>query len=315
MPSTILLESDTNEVEILEFFLGRQSFGINVAKIAQIIPFSPEQVTTLPSSEPAVRGSLLWQGRSLPLLDLERLVNRTPTIDPEQRPVVLITAFNNSYHGFLISGVNRITRIRWETVKPLSNFLGRYSSAISGTILLEKREVLLIDFEYLVATLLPAPNREDGFATPAPPHNPPERGAKKIFFAEDSPFIRETIGKLLHDHGYRQLKTFNNGREAYHHFQALHTQLPARPGAIREHVDLIISDIEMPEMDGLTLCRNLKQELGYTELPVILFSSLINSTMIHKCREVGADAYTSKPQIKQLLLLMDQLLAISAPPA
>lgn len=315
MPSTILLESGTNEVELLEFFLGRQSFGINVAKIAQIVPFAPELLTTLPDPDPNIRGSLLWQGRAIPLLDLERLLNRAATGEAEQRPVVLITAFNNGYHGFLTTGVNRITRLRWEAVKPLSNFLGRYSSAIFGTIQVEEREILLVDFEYLVATLLPSSTREEELAPLAATTAPPARATKKILFAEDSPFIRETIGKLLRQHGYRQLQPFKNGREAYRHLQTLHSQLTAQPGAIRDYVDLVISDIEMPEMDGLTLCRKLKRELGYTDLPVILFSSLINTTMIHKCEEVGADAYTSKPQIKQLLRLMDQLLAISVAPS
>lgn len=315
MASTILLECGTNEVEILEFFLGKQSFGINVAKIAQIVPYAPEQLTILPATAPEVRGSLLWQGRSLPLIDLALLLHRPLTADPEPRPVVLVTAFNNGYHGFLATGVNRITRIGWDAVRPLARFLGNYSSAISGSIQVEGREILLIDFEYLVATLFPNNQEEEEATPPTHPDTAAKRAAKKIFLADDSPFIRETIAKLLHKNGYTQVQAFKDGREAWKLLHELQQKRASQPSAIRETVDLLISDIEMPEMDGLTLCRQLKKELGLTDLPVILFSSLVNSSLAHKCQEVGADGFTSKPEFQKLLRQMDQLLGLAPPPA
>ena len=137
------------------------------------------------------------------------------------------------------------------------------------------------------------------------------REQKNILFAEDSKFIRTTIVGLLKQAGYTQVYVHDNGEEALNKIHSLQQMARENKCRITEYLNLVISDIEMPKMDGLTLCRQIKHEMGLTDIPVIIFSSLVNQQMIQKCKEVGADAYTTKPQINELLKLMDDNLGLS----
>jgi len=153
MGNEILLESGTNEVEILEFFLGDQGFGINIAKIAQILPFDRAKLTVIPHSSPAFMGALLWQGRTIPLIDLKGFLHQSQqTIE---QPIVLVTEFNGVKNGFLTDGVNRIHRVSWGAISPMGPLLDRYSSACTGSIHIQDKDILLIDFEFIIASINP----------------------------------------------------------------------------------------------------------------------------------------------------------------
>jgi len=305
MEQKILLESGTNEVEILEFYLGGQEYGINIAKVAQIIPFDPRRLTRVPSGHAAVLGSLLWQDRTIPLIDLRRMLDRNA--EEVERPIVLVAEFNSVVNGFLTDGVNRIHRVSWERLDPMSPLLESYASNCTGSIRVDTRDILLVDFEYIIAELFP----ETSIGYHDVEVNPlAERGKKHIIFAEDSNFIRGMIGSHLRAAGYSGLEIFENGADALKHIRQCIQQAAAAGEALSNRLDLVVSDIEMPVMDGLALCRRLKRELGLT-IPVVIFSSLINETMEQKCREVGADANLNKPRIDQLVAVMDQLLGIA----
>jgi two-component system chemotaxis response regulator CheV len=308
MATDILLDSGTNEVEILEFILGEQSFGINVAKVMQIIAYDAATFTTLPEENRAILGVLLWQGKTIPLIHLGRALKR-PDQGAPARPIVLVTRFNEVTNGFLVSSVNKIHRVSWEMITPISPILAGHSSNITGSVNIAGQDILLVDFEYLVAALFPSV-RMDHNLEDAPVGKALHRQDMRIVFAEDSTFIRDNIVTLLAKVGYTRVTAFENGQDAFLHIRELHQQAAAGARDITEAVNLVITDIEMPRMDGLTLCRKIKQDLQLDEVPVVLFSSLIDEQMAIKCREVGAAAYTCKPKINELIALLDRLLQV-----
>jgi two-component system chemotaxis response regulator CheV len=130
--------------------------------------------------------------------------------------------------------------------------------------------------------------------------------------AEDSSVIRGGIEKILLEAGFNGLEVFVNGSDCYKRILDLKRLAEDSGGDLRDRFHLLISDIEMPKMDGLTLCRKVKEELGYADIPVLLFSSLINPPMEVKCDSVGADGYASKPEIDKLIGMMDHFLGITA---
>lgn len=310
MAHEILLESGTNEVEILEFFLDDQSFGVNVAKVMQIADFQENRFTPLPDQDEAHLGVVLWHDRTIPLIDLGKMLKRRQRQEAT-RPIVLVTRFNETTNGFLISGVNRIHRLSWDDISPSNSLIESHSSNFTGSVNIEGREILMVDFEYLVAELFPETKMSHDLEH-SDVHEELDRGSARLVFAEDSVFIRNNVVKLLKKVGYQHVEAFENGQDAFDHIKRLVTAAKKNDEEFDHLVNLVVTDIEMPKMDGLTFCRRLKQELGLSKTKVAVFSSLIDEQMIEKCKEVGADSYTTKPKISELVHLIDDLLHVSA---
>jgi two-component system chemotaxis response regulator CheV len=341
----ILLESGTNEVEILEFVLGGQHFGVNVLKIQAIEQFDPARVTHIQLCHPSVVGTLLFRDNCITLVDLGKemdsddfapqdtdcevqqaieqvttpeLVEKTPQPvaqadgepgagdeEPAVR-LVLVMEFNDLKTAFLVDGVNRIHRVSWEAISPLSAFLSSTDSKFTGSLQIEGREILLIDMEKVVTEILPG--GMDTNLVPESTGHPlaQSRSQLPIFLAEDSSVISAKVKDELTRGNYVQVKSFPNGRECYDAVARLAEQAKAEGGNVSDHLGAIISDIEMPMMDGLALCRNVKQTLQVKDVPVIMFSSLINDQIARKCEDVGADDFISKPQFAKLVDLLDK---------
>ncbi|MCF6179964.1 MAG: chemotaxis protein CheW, partial [Geopsychrobacter sp.] len=168
-PREILLESGTNEMEIIEFYLGEQSFGINVQKLKEIIPFDIEQVTAIPDSAESVLGTLLLRGSTIPLVDLKRHLGQrySKSSAEEVREVVLVCEFNGRTNGFMVDGVNQIHRVSWDQVQPMAQFIDQYRPRFTGSINLDGREILIVDLEHIVAEFDPesALDYDTGLAT------------------------------------------------------------------------------------------------------------------------------------------------------
>lgn len=311
----ILLESGTNEMEIIEFYVGAQPLGINVQKLKEIISYDESALTVLPESPPAMLGVLLMRGDIIPLIDLrEHLQQRDKDSQADDgKPVVLVCEFNHRTNGFKIDGVNQIHRISWSDVKPLAQFIDQFRPRFTGSINIEGREILILDLEYIVGEFDPesvlgvhSENTDDDGQTSLVQ----QRQLKKVLMAEDSSIIRTNLQKVLCETGFTDLEVFSDGEACYQRILQLKQQAAEADEDISEHLNLLISDIEMPKMDGLTLCRKVKEELGYKHIPVLLFSSLINPPMEVKCDSVGADGYASKPEIAKLIKMMDHFLGI-----
>ncbi len=311
----ILLETGTNEMEIIEFYLGTQSFGINVHKLKEIIPYDEAAVTVIPGSDPGMLGTLLLRGSTIPLIDLkEHMAQTEEHLDDEVRRVVLVCEFNERVNGFKVDGVNMIHRVTWVDVQPMASFIDQYHPRFTGSINIEGREILIVDLEHIVAEFDP----ESGLDFEADLHHeemaekvPHSRQSKKVMMAEDSPLIRDGIERILKKSGYTDLKVFVDGEDCFNKIMELKKIAVDEGKDISEYLNLLITDIEMPRMDGLTLCKRIKDDPLLKKVKVVLFSSLINEQMKNKCDSVGADGYASKPQIPYLVRMMDQYMGIA----
>ncbi|MBM4129760.1 response regulator [bacterium] len=312
----ILLESGTNEVEILEFVLGGQSFGVNVLKIQAIEQYDSRRVTRIHLAHPSVIGTLRFRDHCLTMVDLRREMAAGDAGDagPDDgqadagKPragegnaakLVLVMEFNQLMTAFLVDGVDRIHRVSWEAINPLSPYLSSADSRFTGSL--------------FVTEILPRGQFRSAVTAIADDELAQARGSRTILLAEDSPVLRKHVADELRKGGYTNLRAFANGRDCQDELRRLAAAAEAAGRPVSDHVAALISDIEMPAMDGLALCRWIKQTQQTGHLPVIMFSSLINDQIAAKCRAVGADACISKPQFTQLVALLDQHTGILEP--
>jgi two-component system chemotaxis response regulator CheV len=306
----ILLESGTNELEIAEFILGTQSFGINVAKIREFVPYDPEAVTKVPNSPDSMVGVFLLRGRTIPLINLKSHLGRIDDVESE-KPVVLVTEFNTLVNGFIIDAINQIHRLSWSEVKSLNPVLKQHTTRFTGTVNVKDKEVLIMDLEYIVSEIFPEKMRgltHLDTQTLSAEEKEQRRPAGQVVIAEDSGMIRNMIIKTISSAGYSNIKSFDNGESAYEYVKSTKNEAEQQGNHLSDIISIVVTDIEMPRMDGLTFCRNVREELNEKLFPVIIFSSLINEQMAIKCRNVGANAHVTKPQIAELVDLMDNLI-------
>lgn len=300
----ILLETGTNEVEVAEFMLCNQNFGVNVAKIREFIPFEGITVSKLPGRHPSVAGVFILRGRSIPLVNLDQHLE-LKCGEGEDNQVVVVTEFNNMTTAFVADFINRIHRVSWSEFKPLNAMLAANATCVVGSVNMDDHEVLILDLENIIGEIFPESIINYDEAAFAEKPKVENREQAKIIFAEDSAIIRTQVVKILNSVGYEQLTVYENGQLAHDAILALKRQAEEEGKDIREYIDLVLTDIEMPQMDGLALCRHIKKDMGLN-LPVVVFSSLINEQMAIKCDRVGAEAYTAKPETERLIDLLDQ---------
>jgi len=303
----ILLESGTNEVEFIEFFLAGESYGVNVSKVQRVIALTNCPITTLAQAPQAVMGVIQVLGKPVLLVNLRQALAMPGEADANERQLVMVTRFNKRTTAFLIDGISKIHRTSWADFEPMTGALaGEGAGYTTGTIRIGERIILVLDLERLMLDFIPA---EETPAAPPPPDEPTRRSREniKIVYAEDSKMIRKITVDVLRAAGFANIATFENGLDAQTHLTALREQATAAKRSLRDFVDLIITDIEMPKMDGLTLCRNIKSSGGDRIPAVVVYSSLINEEMSRKCISVGADAQLSKPHGDEIIAVVDKL--------
>lgn len=308
----ILLESGTNELEVAEFFLGKQSYGVNVAKIREIVLFDSAKVTFLVGAPPGVLGTIIFRGHSVTITDLHAILN-LPKPPAETRQVILVTEFNQRINAFLVDGVARIHRISWSAFTPMHPILSAHSHHVSGSFNIEKREILILDFEHIINDLFPIEIQGEGQLVDSPELQE-KRKHLKLFVVEDSKTIQRLILNRLKAGGITQVRIFGNGEEALKALRDASDLAKRENRKLTEIVHLVVSDIEMPVMDGLTLCKTIKTDASI-DLPVIMFSSMITPEMARKCLGVGADRCYSKPDIEKVLVYIDELTGLVPPSA
>jgi two-component system chemotaxis response regulator CheV len=292
----ILLETGTNEFEIVEFSIGNVNYGINVAKVREVITRAP--VTVMPQAHPYVDGLFTLRGKAIPLVNLPRCLNIQT--DEELRNII-VTEINNYNIGFLVGNVSRIHRISWRDMEP-SPEVGDQSRVV-GIVKMEDRIVLLLDFETIIAEINPEINAKLTTFEEATEDIKSKRANVHIVVAEDSPMLRDLLVTTLHESGYRFVRDFGNGQDAWDYLQ----KLTQKEGPIEDQVRIIVSDVEMPKMDGHRLLKLVREDEKLHEVPFILFSSLISEEMRRKGESLGASGQISKPEINKLINLLDHL--------
>jgi len=293
----ILLETGTNEFEIVEFSIGNVNYGINVAKVREVITRAP--VTKMPQAHPYIDGLFTLRGRAIPLVNLPRCLNVQSKEEPKN---IIVTEINNYNIGFLVDNVSRIHRISWKDMETAPE-VGDQSRVV-GIIKMKDKIVLLLDFETIIAEINPEINAKLTTFEDAEVSVKEHRANKHVVVAEDSPMLRDLLVTTLRESGYHYIKDFSNGQDAWDYLQTL----AGKEGPITNYLGIVVTDIEMPKMDGHRLLKLIRSEDKLSETPVVLFSSLISDEMRRKGEELGASGQISKPEINQLIGLLDDLL-------
>lgn len=296
MDTNILLESGTNELEVLEFTLGDNHYGINVAKIREILQYMP--VTPVPNTHPSVEGIFMPRDTMITVINLKNCLNLPQT---DEKGLFIITNFNKLNVAFHVDQVIGIHRVSWENIiKPDETLTGEQGSTATGVIKMDDRLIVILDFEAIVASISP----ETGLrVNDIDEMEARDRSDATILIAEDSALLSKLITECLKKSGYTNLIVEENGQEAWDVIEAMQAK-----GDITKHLDCIITDIEMPLMDGHRLTKLVKSDAELRDIPVIIFSSLVNEEMRKKGEQLGADAQLTKPEIGKLVEAIDKLL-------
>lgn len=297
MDTNILLESGTNELEVLEFTLGNNHYGINVAKIREILTYQP--ITPVPNSHPSVEGIFMPRDTMITVVNLKRCLAMPESGNEEG--LFIITNFNKLNIAFHVDSVVGIHRVSWEDIiKPDSTINTQDTSASTGIIKMENKLIIILDFEKIVTDISP----ETGLkVTDIEKMIGRERCESPILIAEDSPLLSRLITDCVKKSGYTNLIVTENGQEAWNKLIEF-----KKAGNVREKVHCIITDIEMPLMDGHRLTKLVKTDDEMKKIPLIIFSSLVNEEMRRKGEQLGADAQLTKPEIGHLVEAIDKLI-------
>lgn len=292
----ILLESGTNELEIVEFLIGENRFAINVIKVKEIIqPIAP---TKVPHAHPYIEGIIELRGEVLPLIDLAKALGFGPSNNPAQDKYI-VAQFNQQKVVFHVHNVTQIHRISWKQIEKPSQMYQGLDSQVIGVVKLNGNMILLLDFEKIVVDI----NPQSGINVERVKKlGKRDRSNKKVIVAEDSPLLRKLLHDTLAEAGYVYVEFFENGEDALNYLQSIVQK--GKP--VESEVQLVITDIEMPQMDGHHLTKRIREDENLKHLPVIIFSSLITDDLRHKGERVGATAQVSKPEIAELVQMIDQ---------
>ena len=295
MDSRILLENGTNELEVLEFTLDGNSYGINVAKIREIIPF--QQVTPVPNAHPSIEGIFMPRDTMITAIDLKNCLQRGTASDGG---LFIVTNFNKLDIAFHVDSVVGIHRVSWtDIIRPDATVTNKADGVSTGIIKVNGKLIIILDFEKIVTDI----NPETGLKiTEIEELGYRDRYDVPILIAEDSALLNKLIVESLRQAGYENLIHTENGQEAYD----VICQCKAE-GTLKQKVQCIITDIEMPLMDGHRLTKLVKEDEATRDIPVIIFSSLVNEDMARKGQALGADAQLSKPEIGNLVRILDSL--------
>jgi len=297
--TNILLETGTNELEILEFVISGNSYGINVAKINELM--QAQEVQEMPLAHPCVEGIFQPRSEVYTIVDLARYLNLGVSEDPS-KDIFIITNFNQMNIAFHVHAVEGIFRISWNDIeKPDSIIYGGDEGVVTGIAKVNDRIISILDFEKITFDISP----ETGIdLSTVSAYSGMDRENIPIVLAEDSALLRKMLLEALNTSGYSSLTILNNGEEAWDY---LNKVKESGITDISSRVSCLITDIEMPRMDGHRLTKLVKNDPVLMDIPVIIFSSLIDENMQKKGVEVGADAQLSKPEIANLVGLVDVL--------
>lgn len=297
MDSKILMESGTNELEVLEFTVKGNSYGINVAKIKEIIPY--QAVTPVPNSHPSIEGLFMPRDKMITAIDLRNCLQRGTS---EPGGLFIITNFNNLDIAFHVDEVLGIHRVSWgDIIKPNATVATAEETISTGIIKIDNKLVIILDFEKILSDINPDTGLKVEEIDTIEKNS--ARASKPILIAEDSLLLNKMIVESLKKAGYTQLIHTANGKEAYDIIMDCKAK-----GTLKENIQCVITDIEMPIMDGHRLTKLIKDDDELKSIPVVIFSSLVNDEMRRKGESLGADAQLSKPEIGNLVHLVDELL-------
>lgn len=299
MDTNILLENGTNELELLEFMIGENHYGINVAKVREIIPYP--KVTPVPNAHPCVEGIIMPRDTMITVVDLAKATGAEPS--NARTDMLIITNFNKLHIGFHVHRVCGIHRVSWADIAtPDETVSSAGAGMTTGVVKLDGKLIIILDFESIVSDIAPATGLK---VQEVEKFSSRERNTIPIYMAEDSALLMKLISDSLNKAGYTNLNMSQNGQDCWDKLSSLAKE---HGSSITDYVKCVITDIEMPMMDGHRLTKLIKTDPVLKDIPVVIFSSLISDEMRRKGEQLGADVQMSKPEIGLLVEEIDKLL-------
>ncbi|AOY47876.1 TPA: chemotaxis protein CheV [Vibrio cholerae] len=275
-----------NRLELLTFRLnGRQRYGINVFKVKEVLQCP--KLTSMPNLHRLVKGVAHIRGQTVSVIDMSLAVGGRPTTDVD-KSFVVIAEFNRTIQAFLVSSVERIINMRWEAILPPPNGTGK-SNYLTAVTNIDNELVEIIDVEKILAEITPVNEDMDSSIGEQIAQVEQEKEfVRRILIADDSSVARKQVQRAIESIGF-EVVTTKDGKDAYEKLLEMLNE-----GPISNQISLVISDIEMPEMDGYTLTAEIRRHNELKDLYVILHSSLsgvFNQAMVER---VGANAFIAK---------------------
>jgi len=293
----ILLESGTNEVEVLVFQVGDFSLGINVAKVREVLP--SQKITHLPQAHDSIEGCFTLRDQVVPCVSLHQHLGEGAANERDELTIIL-TEFNQYQTAFVVDSVERIHRVSWKDVLAAPSIINNTNTPVTAVTTIEERLILMLDFEMIADQVSEKAHRTSAVDNPRdlPRHE------LRILLADDSATVREVAANTLRSSGYTNLTTFENGAETWNWIQ----QRLEETGDIEQVADLLISDVEMPQIDGFHLTKNIKDHPELRKMCVLLYSSILTPDNRNKGAAVKADGMITKPELSKLVDLADELI-------
>ncbi|EGQ8489260.1 response regulator [Vibrio alginolyticus] len=275
-----------NRLELLTFrLMGRQRYGINVFKVKEVLQCP--KLTSMPNLHPLVKGIAHIRGHTVSVIDLSLAIGGRPTTDLD-KCFVVIAEFNRTIQAFLVSSVERIINMHWEAILPPPDGAGKahYLTAVTN---IDNELVEILDVEKILAEIAPVDETMDSAIGEEIAQAEQEKPiVRRILIADDSTVARKQVERAITSIGF-EVVSVKDGKEAYNKLIEM-----AQEGNIDDQISLVISDIEMPEMDGYTLTAEIRRHADLKDLYVILHSSLsgvFNQAMVER---VGANTFIAK---------------------
>ena len=294
MESKILLENGTNELEVLEFKIDDHCYGKKKKKIKEIIVY--QEVTPVPNAHPSIEGIFMPRDTMITAIDLRNCLQRGAS---KPGGLFIITNFNKLDIAFHVDAVVGIHRVSWaDIIKPNATISKAEESISTGIIKLEERLIIILDFEKIVSDINPNTGLNVAQLTDIGTRT---RNEIPIVLAEDSQLLNKLIVDSLKKAGYDNVRHFENGKLAWDYVKG------CKDRGQLDKVKCIITDIEMPIMDGHRLTKLVKSDDDTKQIPLIIFSSLVNEEMSRKGESLGADRQLSKAEIGNLVAMIDEL--------
>lgn len=295
----------TSQLELLEFMVGKEFFGINIAKVSEIIIYC--ECTKVPSSPPEVEGVFMHRDKLVTVIDLHKVLNipMAQNMDnPENTQGLLIVCdFDQLSIAFHVTNVNGIQRFQWSEIeKPPAVTGSNGENVATGVAKLANKIIMILDFEKIVCDLNSGQDFDLGEIDDISVIDNFDY-SQKIIVVEDSLFLNKVMVESLNKFGYTNISTFYNGRDAWAYIDSCRNS-----DDIKHKAAAVITDIEMPQMDGHTLVNLIKNDKQFGNIPVIIFSSLIHDNLRKKGDSMGADAQFSRSQLQECLKTVTNLL-------
>jgi two-component system chemotaxis response regulator CheV len=298
----------TNKLEILLFTLGRdtesgrrETFGINVFKVREVM--RAPAITRAPDMPPAVEGMVSLRGALVPVVDLAKYAKLTTEAASK---VMIVTEYNGCTQGFLAEAVDTILRIDWSAMRVPPEMLTHRTGGLvtAVTELPDSRLVMMMDVERVLADTTDN-SMADLMYRDIVPLGVADR---TVLFADDSTIARRQITNTLQAMDVRQIEA-HNGRQAWEELERIAGHAASTGKPITHFVQVVLTDVEMPEMDGYMLTRKIKNDQRFSGIPVIMHSSLSGKSNHQMGKSVGVDEYVSKFEPQRLADTLSRLLA------